>query len=93
VARGSIQPTQKEDDRLLCLTCEAEFVLTDRSSHKWQVLVAVPFALDGNGIASGICPGCARLPGIDKKILEKLRHGAFGGDLMLPASQGAEQRH
>jgi hypothetical protein len=51
---------RKPNDRALCLNCDAEF----QGEHSWSVMVAAPFACDGEAIVSGICPKCAQLPNL-----------------------------
>ena len=66
----------------LCLTCDAEF----RGEPSWSALVAAPFVGEGEAIVNGICPDCAGYPDLQGVIVERLRHGAFAGDLeVMPA--------
>ena len=43
-------------------------------------MVAAPFAGEGEAIVSG-CPDCAAHPDLQDVVVERLRHGAFAGDL------------
>jgi hypothetical protein len=60
---------RKPNDRALCLNCDAEF----QGEHSWSVMVAAPFARDGEAIVSGICPECAQHPNLETIILDRLR--------------------
>jgi hypothetical protein len=46
-------------------------------------VVASPFAGYGEAIVSGICPDCAGHPDLQGVVDERLRHGAFAGDLQV----------
>jgi hypothetical protein len=72
----------------LCLTCDAEFIGSKSTSHAWLAAVAVPFAHKGPAIVSGVCPVCAQAPNQPERMLDRLRHGAFGGDLRIGPSPG-----
>jgi hypothetical protein len=68
----------------LCLTCDAEF----RGEASWSAMVSAPFAGNGQAIVCGICPDCAGHPDLQGIVVERLRHGAFGGDLeVMPTAR------
>ena len=72
----------KPGEGALCLTCDAEF----RGEPSWSAMVAAPFAGEGEAIVTAICPACAGHPNLEGVIVERLRHGAFAGDLQVVAA-------
>jgi hypothetical protein len=74
--------------RPLCLFCESEFPVEIWNHWNWYVVTSVPVdsegkKISGDGIANCICPRCERVNRDDllSKVLDRLRHGVFGGDL------------
>jgi len=74
--------------RPLCLFCESEFPVQIGDHWNWYVVTTAPTdskgkKIAGRGVVSCVCPRCARVNRDDllSKVLDRLRHGIFGGDL------------
>jgi hypothetical protein len=78
---------KKPGEGALCIDCDAELhANTDR--RDWLVSVALPRfpRHDDKALVSGICPTCAARPDIEDVVMERLRHGFFGGDFRMVES-------